>query len=361
MKKYIATVILAISFQSGYCQSEKIVLKIGIPDSELSHAYIFDTQKFTTDTLLIKNSNIEYRKALSGSVVYQLMIEGINDWNSPFTFILSDEKTELNFAQLSRVREKKGRDMINRNQPNFISDPNYNKVFYSFLDEWNTFLDSIQIILPGNGQQDTTVKMKRDMYFSLMASAQTLVVENDNNLVSAAIVGHLLNAGLLSFEGAEQFLQEISSEIKNNSYTQIVIADAGFESGQEAFVFELTDFNGNLFNLGEAKGGKVLLHFWSSTCGPCIKESPKLVLLQKSYNANELIVVNIALDTDRDRWKTGIKRAGIADMINLCDFKGINSKIVQEYKVKQIPSYYLIDENGKVIIKGKLETILAIL
>lgn len=361
MKKYIATVILAISFQTGYCQSEKVVLKIGIPNNELSYAYIFDTQRFTTDTLLIKNCNIEYRKALSGSVVHQLMIEGINDWDCPFTFILSDEKTVLKFAQLFRVTEKKGRDMINRNQPYFVSDPNHNKVFFGFLDEWNTHLDALQIILPSNGKQDTLIRVNRDAYFSLMASARRLVVENDKNLVSAVIVGHLLSVGLLSFERAEQFLEEITSEVKNNSYTQIVVADAGFQTGQEAFAFELTDFNGNLFSLGQEKGGKVLLHFWSSTCGPCIKESPKLVQLQKRYNAKELIVVNIALDTNRDRWETGIKRAGIADMLNLCDFEGFNSKIVQEYKVKQIPSYYLIDENGKVIIKGNLERILAIL
>lgn len=361
MTKLIATVILVVSFQSINCQSAQIVLKIRIPDTDLSHAYIFDTQKFITDTLLIKDSSLEYRKALSGSVVHQLMIEGINDWNSPFTFVLSDEITELKFAQISKVREKKGKDMINRNQPHFISDPNHNKVFYSFLDEWNTYLDSIQIILPINGQQDTLVKVPRDMYFNLMASARTLVVENDDNLISAVIVGHLLNTGLLSFERAEQFLQEISSEVKKNSYTQIVIADAGFKTGQEAFVFELPDINGKLFNLGQAKGGKVLLHFWSSTCGPCIKESPKLVQLQKRYNANELIVVNLALDTNRDRWETGIEKAGIADLLNLCDFKGFNSKIVQEYKVKQIPSYYLIDEYGKVIIKGNLERILAIL
>jgi hypothetical protein len=44
-------------------------------------------------------------------------------------------------------------------------------------------------------------------------------------------------------------------------------------------------------------------------------------------------------------------------MRNVCDFTGMPGKISQEYAVKVVPSYYLLDEMGKIIVKGTLKQV----
>lgn len=362
MKIVLISSLLALSVQFGYSQQNvNEILRISLPDQEVRKAYLYNTESFNTDTIIIQNGVLKHSEEIHGTSVYHLMIEGVNDWSSPFIYVLSSEKTSLKFDELNPVREKKIKYYINRNQPVFVSDPNNNEVFSVFIDEWNTYLDSLQIIPPSNDQKDTVMVVKKDMYFSLMASSSTMITENKNRLVSAVIVNYLLNAGLLSLDKAQQFLKLISSEVKENTYAQNLIAEVGFEPGEKAPFFAMPDINGKTYNLESSKGIKVLLHFWSATCGPCIKESPKLVDLQKKYSKKDLLVVNVSLDTQKEHWVTGIDKAGLGGMINLCDFKGFNSQIVNSYKIKLIPSYYLIDETGNVIIKGSLDRILAIL
>lgn len=60
------------------------------------------------------------------------------------------------------------------------------------------------------------------------------------------------------------------------------------------------------------------------------------------------------MDTDLNKWKKGIERAGLDKMKNICDFQGHNSKVVQDYAINVVPTYYLIDEDGNIMMKGSL-------
>jgi thiol-disulfide isomerase/thioredoxin len=52
--------------------------------------------------------------------------------------------------------------------------------------------------------------------------------------------------------------------------------------------------------LASLKGNVVLVNFWATWCGPCVKEFPNLVRLQKLYKEKGVAVVFISVDEPED-------------------------------------------------------------
>jgi thiol-disulfide isomerase/thioredoxin len=52
--------------------------------------------------------------------------------------------------------------------------------------------------------------------------------------------------------------------------------------------------------MASLKGNVVLVNFWATWCGPCVKEFPNLVKLQKLYKEKGVAVVFISVDEPED-------------------------------------------------------------
>ena len=117
--------------------------------------------------------------------------------------------------------------------------------------------------------------------------------------------------------------------------------------------------NGEAFDLKDLKGKYVLVDFWGSWCGPCMVEMPGIKMLNEKYkgaqfkNADGLTLLSVAIERDENRWKRAVDRIGMPWKYHIADlttsFKFINSPIAAEFGVKQVPSKFLLDENGVII------------
>lgn len=348
-------IVTAVLFSS--CQTKKATLEVKFGDIKDGIAYIYDTKTFTTDTLAIINGSLEVEQSIASPSIFHLWIEGINEFQRSFYLVLSNEPTNIHFERLIPVKETQNIFEIYPNQPTFNGDPNHNEEFYMYQREWLGFYDSIMNLSTADHTQDTLLEYRKAVYLSFLTKAEDIIADNRERLVSALILEHLRRNNLLPLEQLQQQYDVLSSYVKQDPYLDKIKLEAGFQPGTSAPNFEVIDSKGKTYSLGGLKGSKILLHFWSSTCAPCIKEAPTLIALQQ--DAPDLKIINISLDTDESRWRYGIERAGFNGIVNTCDFQGLKSKIVQDYGIRGIPSYYLLDESGKIITKGELSKILA--
>lgn len=119
--------------------------------------------------------------------------------------------------------------------------------------------------------------------------------------------------------------------------------------GQQAPAVKTKTVDGKPFDLASLKGNVVLVDFWASWCAPCRVANRKLVPTYEKYRSQGFEIVSISMDDKENLWKDAIKKDGIPWM-QVSDLVGIKgSSIAKAYSVTQLPTLFLIDENGKVI------------
>ncbi len=99
-------------------------------------------------------------------------------------------------------------------------------------------------------------------------------------------------------------------------------------------------------DLNAYKGKVVYLDFWASWCIPCRKSFPWMNELQQKYK-NDLVVIGINLDQERELADEFIKETSP-------QFKIIydpNGTLATEFQVAAMPSAFILDREGKVVIK----------
>ncbi|MHB9011210.1 MAG: thioredoxin-like domain-containing protein [Ignavibacteriaceae bacterium] len=116
----------------------------------------------------------------------------------------------------------------------------------------------------------------------------------------------------------------------------------------------MKDTSGNQIDLGKIKADNILILFYASWCPHCQVMIPKLAEYLKSHKRNNLKVLAISLDTDRNAWINFIRNNKLS-WINISDLKGWSGKSASDYFIYATPTMFLLDRDKKII--GKPTTI----
>lgn len=91
--------------------------------------------------------------------------------------------------------------------------------------------------------------------------------------------------------------------------------------------------------------GPVILDFWASWCGPCVKEMPELKTIAASYNVT---IIGISLDEQSAAWEKSLARLELP-WINVRD---TSKSIAKQYAVTAVPTKFVIDKNGIIVARN---------
>jgi len=113
--------------------------------------------------------------------------------------------------------------------------------------------------------------------------------------------------------------------------------------GRPAADFTLPDTAGTgEVSLASYRGSRVLLVFWSASCGFCRHELPALNALEPELSRKDIRVV--AIHVGQGNYREFLQSAGI-DLVSLEDADGA---VARAYRVHGVPSLALIGTNGSV-------------
>jgi len=210
---------------------------------------------------------------------------------------------------------------------------------------------------PATLSEDEIEKIN-DEFMSIEDSVKDLnlnfVKANINNPLGEGIFFSL--ASRLSLEELEMIINNAGDEFKSGETGKAVLGMIDgmkkVAEGQKFTDFTMPDPSGKKISLSDfaGKGKYVLIDFWASWCGPCIKEMPNLVDVYKLYKNKNFEIVGVSLDSKAEPWKAAIQKSNMT-WPQMSDLQQWQSQAREIYNFNAIPHTILLDPDGIIIAK----------
>ena len=109
------------------------------------------------------------------------------------------------------------------------------------------------------------------------------------------------------------------------------------------------DLDGKPLSVAKYKGKVVMIDFWATWCGPCVRELPNVLKVYEKYHAKRgFSIIGISLDQDKETLTTFIKEKNMT-WPQYFDGLGWQNKVAVKYSIESIPATVLIDAKGNII------------
>ncbi len=190
----------------------------------------------------------------------------------------------------------------------------------------------------------------------LMAKADEKAIgyikAHGDNDVSAIVLTRIYD-----YKAAKEALGLISDKVRNGRCRNFVKAmkqraemmereEAGkLKEGDIAPDFTLKSINGKNISLSSLRGKYVMLDFWGSWCGWCIKGIPDMKACYAKHKA-KLEILGIDCNDPADRWKNAVAKHQLP-WLNVRADEG--SDIFTKYAIQGFPTKIILSPEGKVV------------
>ncbi len=122
------------------------------------------------------------------------------------------------------------------------------------------------------------------------------------------------------------------------------------KAGETAPELKMKTLEGKQFKLSSLRGSYVVLDFWASWCPDCRKDAPNVVRMYRQFAPQGVKFVGVSMDTDKEKWAAAVQKYGMdyTHVSELVKFK--ETQVAADYHVSWIPTMYLIDPEGRVVL-----------
>lgn len=170
-------------------------------------------------------------------------------------------------------------------------------------------------------------------------------------LVTANII--LSQADALGGEYLEKHYNMLTPEVQQSEEGRKI--KAKIEGAKNAHIgavvkgFTLPNEKGEAVDFDDYRGKYVMIDFWASWCSPCRASFPRIrqVYSQLQAEGKDFEIINISIDQNKDAWLKAVEQEQ-NPWPQLYDDDHIS---YSQFDVKAIPTTYLIDPEGKIILR----------
>ncbi len=179
-------------------------------------------------------------------------------------------------------------------------------------------------------------KMSKQKFISLPPDVRT----ETNGLITFSLVkvDESLPASLFAFTPPEG-IKEATEFVYNTGRTPAKL------TGKQALTFALKDRDGKSFEFESTRGKTVLLNFWSSTCGPCVKELPVVEKIYREFKDKGLVVLAINSSEGPEAIHEFLKDKDYTFTVLIDE----DLDAANKYQALDIPQSYVVDRRRNIV------------
>lgn len=112
----------------------------------------------------------------------------------------------------------------------------------------------------------------------------------------------------------------------------------------DAPAIETSTVSGEPVSLAALRGKVVLVDFWATWCGPCVKSFGFYRDLAEKYGDQGLVVIAVSVDEDRGKVAKFLEKHVVPFLVAIDE----RLEIAKRFEPPTMPTAYLIDRAGKV-------------
>ena len=221
-----------------------------------------------------------------------------------------------------------------------------NSYYCSFLSDYLNDL----ILHPYFSDIKNDVPESRDYQSDVYDYIQNKFQDKNYELATCLFLKLLCSNNPQHFSG---LINRINSDcilkFKTEKYKNYILTTTNkfFNRNEKFPPISLPDSSGEIITLDKFTNKVLVIDFWGTWCGPCLKQIPYSIALQKKYSADKNVVfIFIALETDnKNNWKKKIKELGITG-INLYAEGNLSNPQIKSLDIHSLPRYIIVKKNG---------------
>lgn len=354
MRNLFIILVLLIGSSSGVAQKKKTITITGsvTGDTKGNNYILFYTNNTPLDSALIKDGHFSIELPFAETYMQILVTQfdmRVKIGYRPFPLLIDgtgniniDMDIEKGFfdANISGSRTAVAYQNFQKQQT-----ATYKKISDALIALYG------KTYAPQNTPLATKINASRDSLTNLYIGAVAKkFIEEYNKDYAGVYVLYSSGRSVFSLQMLEDMLHTLSKSMQKTAEAKKLAAYiSGVRNttiGANVKNFELNDQDGKLVSFAQFKGKFVWIDFWASWCGPCKQAFPHMKELYAKYQDKGLEILGISADSKIEPWLKILPT-----LKNPWTQVWDNKNILSQFAVNAFPTSFLIDPQGKIILK----------
>jgi len=258
-----------------------------------------------------------------------------------YMLILGQQRGSIYLKNGYNLEIKFSEDIDSDSQITFVGEGSETN---NFLEEKRSFFTS------DFADPNSYFHLNKEKYDARVSEAKKLLNESKINIskVDTSVVSMIERNNKMLFEYLNSNYKKM-----HESATKLAVGAVS-----PAFI-DYENYAGGTTSLKDLKGQFVYIDIWATWCGPCKAEIPNLKSLEKDFHGKNVEFVSISVDNidgrrgSRESWLKMVEEKQLGGIQLFAD-NDFRSTFIQEYNIRSIPRFILIDPEGNIVDSNAL-------
>ena len=308
-------------------------------------------------TGVYKQEESDYKKTFQGIKTAQK--ELLNDAAGIDAAYKAKEERNIQYTYLGKLNIYQSYHSYYAKKKDFEPSKEFlselNDVQFNSEEDFN-FSSAYKSLVSNHYQNKVSELVKADEKLDRSLTMLKVSSEIENQTIKNALVYDAVKYTITRADNLEELYTAYKAAGSTNEKNNVEIEKSyntlrKLAKGQVSPKFvDYENYKGGTTSLDDLKGKYVYIDVWATWCGPCKREIPFLKEVEKKYHGKNIEFLSLSIDKKKDHqaWKDMIKDKELGGIQLFAD-SDWESQFVQDYLIKGIPKFILLDPQGNIV------------